>query len=146
MTRRDLIQKIVVGGAIILVTPAILTDCKKIETPGPAPTPNPVGGSGNTLTIDLSQAANAALNSDGGSMIKQGIIVANTGGGIFVALSSVCTHQGCTVDYSHANHNFPCPCHGSVFSTNGSVVNGPAPTALKSYAISKVGSILTITL
>ena len=146
MTRRDLIHKIVVGGAIILVTPTILTDCKKIETPGPTPGPNPGGGSGNTMTIDLSQAANAALNSDGGSLIKQGIIVANTGGGNFVALSSICTHLGCTIGYSSANNNFPCPCHGSVFSSSGSVVNGPASTALSSYAISKVGSILTITL
>lgn len=146
MTRRDLIQKIVVGGAFILVTPTILTNCTKVDTPAPNPNPNPGGGSGNTLTIDITQAANAALNSDGGSVIKQGIIIANTGGGNYVALSSVCTHLGCTIGYSPAANNFPCPCHGSVFSATGSVVNGPASTALRSYTISKTGNILTITL
>jgi cytochrome b6-f complex iron-sulfur subunit len=61
-----------------------------------------------------------------------------------VALSSICTHQGCTIGYSPSANNFPCPCHGSVFSTSGSVLNGPAPTAVKSYPVSQTGNILTI--
>ena len=147
MTRRVLIQKIVVGGAIILVTPTILTDCTKITMPAPAPKSAPGGGSsGNKITIDLANATYAALNTAGGSMVVQGVIIANTGSGNFVALSSVCTHLGCTIGYSLAANNFPCPCHGSVFSTSGAVVNGPAATALNSYTVSKAGDILTITL
>lgn len=137
MTRRDLIQKIVVGGSIILITPTILSECTKIPAPGPG---------SNKITIDLKNAAYAALNSAGGSMVIQSVIIANIGGGNFVALSSVCTHQGCTVGYSLAANNFPCPCHGSVFSTSGSVVNGPAALPLSSYGVSKAGDILTITL
>jgi Rieske Fe-S protein len=41
----------------------------------------------------------------------------------FLGLSRVCTHQGCLTDIR--NNQFQCPCHGSVFSNNGSVINGP---------------------
>lgn len=47
----------------------------------------------------------------------------------FHAISSVCTHLGCVVAHSEGE-GFACPCHGSRFSTDGSVVGGPAPAAL----------------
>ena len=79
-------------------------------------------------------------------MILQNLIIINTGGGKFSALSSICTHQGCTVGYDSPSGNIKCPCHGSVFSTSGSVVNGPAQSALQSYPVSLTGNILTISL
>jgi len=140
MTRRDLIQKVLIGGVTFLVIPPVLNSCSKNETD------NGTGGTGgNNLTLDLKNAAYSALNTAGGSVIVQGIIVANTPTG-YVALQSVCTHQGCTISYSSTSNNFPCPCHGSVFSATGSVVNGPAVTALKSYVVNKSGSTLIISL
>jgi nitrite reductase/ring-hydroxylating ferredoxin subunit len=52
----------------------------------------------------------------------------------FYAVSSVCTHLGCTV--KHAGSGFECPCHGSRFDGNGRVVQGPAPRPLAWYALS----------
>lgn len=49
-------------------------------------------------------------------------------GNSFRAASAVCTHLGCTVNL--AAQGFHCPCHGSVFDTNGAVVSGPAPSSL----------------
>ena len=49
----------------------------------------------------------------------------------FVALSSVCTHQGSTIDYKPLQNQFVCPTHGSTYSINGDVVKGPAPLGLK---------------
>ena len=48
-----------------------------------------------------------------------------------VAVDSLCTHQGCTVAWDGAL--FACPCHGSNFSTDGSVDSGPAPSPLPVY-------------
>jgi cytochrome b6-f complex iron-sulfur subunit len=48
-------------------------------------------------------------------------------GGIF-AISTVCTHLGCIV--KPAEDGFHCPCHGSRFAPDGSVVRGPAPKSL----------------
>lgn len=139
MTRRDLIQKVLIGGTTLLVLPSALNSCSKNDTIDPGGT----GGNKN-INIDLTNPTYSALNNVGGSLIVQGIIVANTSTG-YVALDSTCTHQGCAVGYSSTNNNFPCPCHGSVFSITGAVVNGPATTALKSYPVSKVGNTLTIT-
>jgi cytochrome b6-f complex iron-sulfur subunit len=144
MKRRDLIQKIILGGATVIIVPSVISSCSKDEddTGG--------GGGGGTapkqLTIDLTSPTYSALNTAGGSVIVQNIIVANTGNDVFVALSSVCTHDGCAVGYNLAANNFPCPCHQSVFAANGSVVTGPAATSLKSYAINKSGNTLTINL
>ena len=48
-----------------------------------------------------------------------------------IALNSLCTHQGCTVDW--AGSEFSCACHGSKFSADGEVTNGPATEALSAY-------------
>jgi Rieske Fe-S protein len=44
------------------------------------------------------------------------------------AISRVCTHLGCIVN--SAADGFECPCHGSRFAGDGSVLKGPAPRAL----------------
>jgi cytochrome b6-f complex iron-sulfur subunit len=43
----------------------------------------------------------------------------------FLGLSRVCTHQGCLTDIDTNSNQFQCPCHGSVFSNDGSVIRGP---------------------
>lgn len=145
MNRRDLIQKIVLGGTTLIVVPSVLTSCSK-EDGGDN------GGNGGTpankLTIDLTAPAYTALNAAGGFVVvsSKNIIVANAGNNAFIALSSVCTHDGCTISYNAASNNFPCGCHGSVFSTTGSVLNGPAVTAVKSHTVNKVGNTLEISL
>lgn len=51
----------------------------------------------------------------------------------FTALSLVCTHLGCTVESKP--EGFACPCHGSRFDLQGSVVRGPASKALRSLRV-----------
>jgi thiosulfate dehydrogenase [quinone] large subunit len=56
-------------------------------------------------------------------------IVLRRGQGTFSALSAVCTHAGCTVQYqsSPSGPQLVCPCHGSVFdAVTGAVIQGPA--------------------
>ena len=56
------------------------------------------------------------------------------------AISSVCTHLGCNVRWSAEENRFNCPCHGSIFDSNGLVVRGPAPKPLKWYELSRQGN------
>lgn len=60
------------------------------------------------------------------------------------ALSTVCTHLGCTPNWSASDNKFKCPCHGSGFYTTGINFEGPAPRPLERFKIglSDEGDIL----
>ena len=51
------------------------------------------------------------------------------------ALSTVCTHLGCTPNWLSNEGKYKCPCHGSGFYKNGINFEGPAPRPLERYKI-----------
>ena len=53
-----------------------------------------------------------------------------------IALSTVCTHLGCTPNWLETERKFKCPCHGSGFRSSGINFEGPAPRPLERYKIS----------
>ena len=55
----------------------------------------------------------------------------------FAAASAVCTHLGCTVAHFQSDQKFHCPCHGSVFDADGSVMHGPAPKSLQWFEVTQ---------
>jgi len=52
------------------------------------------------------------------------------------ALSTVCTHLGCTPNWLGNEGKFKCPCHGSGFYKTGVNFEGPAPRPLERFKIS----------
>jgi Rieske Fe-S protein len=74
----------------------------------------------------------------------QKIVVTQPTGGDFKAFSAVCTHQSCLVTRV-AGGTIDCKCHGSKFSAeDGSVVNGPATSALAAVAITVEGDSISV--
>jgi cytochrome b6-f complex iron-sulfur subunit len=89
--------------------------------------PNRTGAFGGEITVSASNipqvGATPFRQSDG-----KFYIVRNEDG--IQALYWKCVHLGCTVPWNEGEHDFHCPCHGSVFDYNGTRVAGPATRAL----------------
>ncbi len=96
------------------------------------------------FTLNLNDSANSTLKSPGGYVYNSGVIVAHTTSGSYVAVSLACTHAGSTVYYDPGSNHFMCPAHGSVFATNGSVINGPASSPLATYHTALSGTSLRV--
>ena len=54
----------------------------------------------------------------------------DTNGKLFL-VDATCTHLGCELMYNDAEHTYDCPCHGSRFRYDGSIIEGPATKPLK---------------
>ena len=103
---------------------------------------SPAAGSGTAGTA-LGPASEVPVG--GGKVFKaQKVVVTQPRAGTFKAFSSVCTHQGCSVD-EVADGTINCPCHGSKFSAaDGSVTEGPAKRPLAARKVSDAGGTLTL--
>ena len=61
------------------------------------------------------------------------IFVSKQAEGSYVALRMLCTHKGCTL--KTAPDKLVCPCHGSEFTTTGTVTKGPATKPLQNFRV-----------
>jgi cytochrome b6-f complex iron-sulfur subunit len=104
--------------------------------------PHAGAGPGGTVTIDTKEipvggAKDLVLN-------DLPIIVINRGQKGYIALSRVCTHLGCLVDYQKGAGILLCPCHGGKFDLDGNVISGPPPQPLPRLALKVEGNSLVI--
>jgi len=97
-------------------------------------------------TVTLTIGASSPLAAVGGAALLQTslgfFLVARTAQDTFTAMTAVCTHEGCTIT-GFDSASFVCPCHGSAFSTSGSVVRGPANSPLARFATQFASNVLT---
>lgn len=52
-----------------------------------------------------------------------------------MAVLATCTHLGCEVKYQPEKGQWLCPCHGSIYDSEGRPISGPAPKALSRVAV-----------
>ena len=113
-------------------------------SPQPA-SPQPASSQPASSQPASGQPPSLALTSDvpvgGGKILAdKKIVITQPRAGSFEAFTAVCTHQGCTVS-SVSGGTINCPCHGSKFGiANGSVVTGPAASALAPVSIKVQGT------
>lgn len=58
-----------------------------------------------------------------------------TAEGEYRALSAVCTHLSCTVQYRNDLHQIWCACHNGLYDLNGRNISGPPPRPLEAFQV-----------
>jgi len=140
MDRKEFFSKALISGSLLFLAPALLNSCSKSDDPEPTPP----GGTTGEVTIDLTSTDFNALKTVGGFAYSGSILIIRASTSNYIALTKICTHQGCTVAYNSSSDKIECPCHGSVYSVNGTVLQGPAPASLKTYNVKIDGTNLKI--
>lgn len=135
MDRKEFLTTLGKGAAVVAAT-YCLGACSSNS--------NPTAPSNVDFTLDLTQPNYQTLNSPGGVVLKDGIIIARVNFTSIVAVASACTHEGTQVQFDLTNSRFHCPTHGSNFKTDGSVINGPAGSPLKKYNTTLNGNSLRV--
>ncbi len=88
--------------------------------------------SGDDIVIKLSDPKNADLAKVGGSvMLDDDNMLIRISQSQFLGVNLICRHKGCTVDLQ--GDKFVCPCHGSEYTLEGKVTQGPSKGNLKTY-------------
>ncbi|MBI1769995.1 MAG: ubiquinol-cytochrome c reductase iron-sulfur subunit [Bacteroidetes bacterium] len=133
MNRRDFLKDTTV--VCLGLATQTLTECSK-ESFNPKPSTN--------FSIDLSDPKYSDLKTVGGVILVNNIYIVCTGQSTYLALSNICTHAGCRVNFNVTNKDFVCPCHGGVFGLNGYVISGPPPSPLAQYQTTLSGTTLSV--
>ncbi len=111
------------------------------------PSRKTVSGIGNYISENLTAVENMAEYLTAGELASADDLAPGQGGilreglkklavcrdydGILHAHSAACTHLGCIVHWNTTEQCWDCPCHGSHFAPDGSVLNGPALRSLE---------------
>ena len=152
MNRKTFINNIT-GGLTLTCISCMMQACSKEEVtqPGNNNSNNNNNTNNNTnptsniiLTVNLS----SQLLNINDFVLENGVVVVRIAAGnvstSFVAFSSACPHAGATINFVKSTSSFNCSAHGSNFSINGSVVNGPASSSLEKKTIEIVGTNLNV--
>ncbi|MCL6106811.1 MAG: Rieske 2Fe-2S domain-containing protein [Actinobacteria bacterium] len=82
------------------------------------------------MSISSIKAANIPPGSGvAGQIGDRPVAIYNSVEGLIV-LENICTHMGCETDWNPAEETWDCPCHGSRYHPDGTVLRGPAAQAL----------------
>jgi glycine/D-amino acid oxidase-like deaminating enzyme/nitrite reductase/ring-hydroxylating ferredoxin subunit len=89
---------------------------------------------GRRLPRAPSAGGAAAIEAGDGAVVSargRKYAVSRDDDGVLRVLSARCTHLGCIVGFNRAESTWECPCHGSRFDVDGSVLSGPATGPLE---------------
>jgi cytochrome b6-f complex iron-sulfur subunit len=143
VSRREFVER----AGLAALAAAFLASCANPTGPNLGTASAGVTVVGNKITIDLT-VATQLTQAQGGIIVNTAttpVLVLNAGAGTYRALNGVCPHEGRTNGWSYDGSTVVCVFHNSTFSSSGSLLGGPSPTGLRSYATSVSGTTLTVT-
>ena len=120
----------------------VITACTKAMNSSSSPTATDTATNTPSDSVTESSTKGAAIAQLSSLKVGEGFnFTANDGTGAILfktkdekvyALSRICTHEGCSVDFDLAQNKLICPCHGAIYETvDGNVISGPTMKNLK---------------
>ncbi len=146
MDRKQFIQK--TGAAALLISLGISLESCESESVDPDNNVGDNGGQGpETVIFNITDNPYDVLQQADGWLLhpEENILLVNVSNDLR-AFTSVCTHSGCSRDWSYQSLLFTCGCHGSRFNNAGGVETGPAARSLKEFSIQVDDDVVTVTL
>ena len=139
MDRRKFLTWVGIGGIATYLPIAIAACSPQTDTSTNNPNTNPTPNSEPTSTGDEFVEIGSITDLDAeGQIFKKAndvIVFRDPQTSELVAISSVCTHKGCDVEWKANDKNLFCPCHDSFFDKDGKVITGPATQPLEVYEV-----------
>jgi cytochrome b6-f complex iron-sulfur subunit len=127
ISRRDFIKRSAVG---VIAGGAILSSLDLTALANSPAARGVFKNAGDDTVVKL--ADNSALTKVGGSVkVSDEMMLIRKSESTFIAVRTICTHKGCDVELE--GDKFVCPCHGSEFTIDGTVTQGPATKNLKIF-------------
>ena len=137
MDRKEFLEKLGLGAAFVLTSTCILSCKDDDDMEGPSPRTD------FEFTLDLTEPDNAPLNTDGGYIVKDQVVVARTIDGNYVAATQLCSHES-FFQVVLADDKWLCIQHGAEFSLNGEGLNENGERGLLTYSTELNGTMLTV--
>ena len=127
LSRRDFIKRSAVG---VIAGGAMLSTFNIEAFAGSSAAKALFRRSGDDIVVSLSE--NSALAKVGGNVkVNDELMLIRNSETTFTAVRTICTHKGCDVEIEA--DKFVCPCHGSEYTLDGKVTQGPAKNNLKTF-------------
>ncbi len=134
MNRLEFLKTLGFGG-LAIATIGTITACGKDGIVAPT---GPVD-----FTLDVTVATNASLKNANGYVISNGVVVAKTAAGTYVAATQVCSHEN-RANVIFQSGQFFCPLHDAKFDTAGKGLNSEASKGLTVYKTTLTGNSLRV--
>lgn len=96
------------------------------------------------LTLDLTSTENAALKTNGGYVIKDGVVIARSNTGTYIAATLTCSHEGKN-QITYQTDHFYCTAHGAKYDNTGKGLNSEGKNGIAVYTTTLTGTTLTVT-
>lgn len=123
MDRKEFINKLGIGAAFVLTSSCLggcARDTRELNNVN--------------LTVDLSNPENAELQDPGGYVIVEGIVIARTIDGEFIAATRTCSHEQLNeIIFDAQNNEWFCNAHFARFTLDGEGLNPNGADGLSVY-------------
>ncbi|HAK80548.1 MAG TPA: Rieske (2Fe-2S) protein [Runella sp.] len=95
------------------------------------------------IIVDLADTTNASLKTNGGYVIKNGVVIARVNATTYIAATLTCSHEGKT-QITFKNNEWYCTAHGARFDQTGKGLNTEGKKGLKMYQTTLASATLTV--